>query len=283
MVNLFILTGASGAGKTTATHVLEEMGYFIVENVPLRVIPSLLDTLEDDESKYQKSCIVVPLEDAKEILRLSRERKNMHIYSMIVDASKAELLQRFKLTRHVHPLQCRKIGLNQCLDMDSQIIQDIRPSFDNYVDTTGLSVSDLRRIVLETLRGSEHNFITIEFSSFGYKHGVPNDAELIFDTRTLPNPFWVPTLKTLTGNDKEVVDYIFSFPQTKEYLDNTIRYLDYMLDAVNKEQRNFFVVSIGCSGGQHRSVAIANYLSDYYKHKYNVITIHRDVERYRNR
>jgi RNase adapter protein RapZ len=283
MVNLFILTGASGAGKTTVTHVLEEMGYFIVENVPLQVAPILLDTFETDEMKYEKSCIVVSLEDAEKILKLSRERKNMHIFSMIVDATKSELMLRFKLTRHVHPLQCRKLGLNQCLDMDSKIIQEIRPIFDDYIDTTGLSVSDLRKLVLEILRGSEHNFITIEFSSFGYKHGVPNDAEIMFDTRTLPNPFWVPSLKTLTGNDKEVYDYVFSFPQTQEFVDNTIKYLDYILDAVSKEQRSFFVVAIGCSGGQHRSVVIANYLSDYYKNKYNVITIHRDVERFRNR
>ncbi len=280
-MKLILVTGVSGAGKSTVVQAFEEMDYRIVENVPLSIIPELLNAFVADPKQYEKTVLVIPLGEAKKALPIIRKKNNISSFFLVLDASKAEILTRYKLTRHIHPLQAKGLSLEDAIEKDRKNVDLIRPQADLFIDTTGLSTTELRRRIFVNFNGLEKGLLTITIVSFGYKHGLPDDAEIVFDTRILDNPYWVSELQHLTGKDKPVQDYVLKSKYAKELINGMENYLDKYLSIVKEGGRNFFTIGIGCSGGQHRSVTIAEILAKYFEKKYSVVLIHRDAERFK--
>lgn len=279
-IELVILTGVSGAGKTTALRAFEEMDYYIVDNVPSSVIPKLFEAFEKDEVRFRKTLLSMHINEVSKAVILARENKKFNVTFMALDASKAELITRFRLTRHLHPVQAHGLSLIEGIDIDRKIMDALKDEVDIYIDTTSKTVPELRKYIFKNIEGMEKKELTVNFISFGFKHGIPSDVEIIFDTRIVPNPYWIPELKELTGIDQEVKDFVLNDKEAKLLISEIQKYLKFYLKKVQDEGRNFFVVGIGCSGGQHRSVAIAQYLQEKFAKIYRTLVIHRDLGKY---
>lgn len=276
MIELLILTGVLGAGRTVAMQAFEEGGYSVTDNIPIEVIDRYFDAIEENPTKYQKVALSVFLNDAEKAYKSAKAHKAFNVTFVGVTCSAASLNERFRLTRKIHPKQVFGYSLEECIEKDIEDIRRIRDLFDVFIDSTKLTKNEYRSLLFETCIGNKHKF-TVNFYSFGYKISVPQDIETVFDVRLLPNPFWVPELKKLTGLDQEVKDYVLNAPETKEYLKHVIEYLDFYLEELKKNDRNHASIGIACSGGQHRSVVIANYLRDYYSNKYQTTVSHKDL------
>jgi len=281
MIDLIVLTGVSGAGKSTAVRAFEEMDYYIVENVPLSVIPKLLKAFEEDATKYHRTVVVISVDEALKAAELARQNPSFKVVFLALDASEPELLMRFRLTRHIHPAQAHGLSLADSIARDRTIMKEIHKDVDIYIDTTGKTATELRKFIFTNIQGMESGNLTINFVSFGFKHGIPYDVEMVFDTRIIPNPYWISELKDLTGEDEVVKKFVLENKEAQELIKNIEKYLDYYLRKVKEEERNFFVVGIGCSGGQHRSVVIAEYLAQRYESKYRTLCLHRDIGKYK--
>ena len=273
MVNLVIVSGVHGAGKTTALSAFEENGYVIVDNIPQGLLNDFYH--EVIKSKFKKVALAIPLESYKEAYELARKYPEIHSIFLGLFCSENELLERYKLSRRIHPLTLDGTPLNEAIAKEIKQMLSMKEMFTHFVDTSKVTAAEFYGYLKANLFTDKENALTVNFISFGYKKSVPQDVELVFDARMLPNPYWVPELKELTGLDKPVIDYIFSFKETKEYLDHVIEYLDYYLDVLQKSGKKSATIGIACSGGQHRSVAISEYLKKHYSKKYNTYVTHR--------
>lgn len=278
MVELIIFTGVSGGGKTLGMQCFEESGYQVTDNIPVAVADEYFNVIEKEPDKYKKVALTVSLFNAKETFELALKHKSFETKFVGITCSEAVLNERFRLTRKLHPRQVEGLSLDQCIKEDLAEIRKLRDYFGFFIDTTKLSKNEFRNVIFDTCLENRHKF-TVSFYSFGYKISVPQDIETVFDVRLLPNPYWVPELKNKNGFDKEVIDYVLSAPETKEYLKNIIKYLDFYLEELKKNDRNHASIGIACSGGQHRSVVIANYLCEYYSKKYVTNVSHKDLPR----
>ena len=278
MVELIIFTGVSGGGKTLAMQCFEESGYQVTDNIPVAIADEYFNIIEKEPNKYKKVALTVSLFNAKETFELALKHKSLETKFVGITCSEAVLNERFRLTRKLHPRQVEGLSLDQCIKEDLTEIRKLRDYFGFFIDTTKLSKNEFRNVIFDTCLENRHKF-TVSFYSFGYKISVPQDIETVFDVRLLPNPYWVPELKNKNGFDKEVIDYVLSAPETKEYLKNIIKYLDFYLEELKKNDRNHASIGIACSGGQHRSVVIANYLCEYYSKKYVTNVSHKDLPR----
>lgn len=278
MVELIIFTGVSGGGKTLGMQCFEESGYQVTDNIPVAVADEYFNIIEKEPNKYKKVALTVSLFNAKETFELALKHKSFETKFVGITCSEAVLNERFRLTRKLHPRQVEGLSLDQCIKEDLAEIRKLRDYFGFFIDTTKLSKNEFRNVIFDTCLENRHKF-TVSFYSFGYKISVPQDIETVFDVRLLPNPYWVPELKNKNGFDKEVIDYVLSAPETKEYLKNIIKYLDFYLEELKKNDRNHASIGIACSGGQHRSVVIANYLCEYYSKKYVTNVSHKDLPR----
>ncbi|MCQ2801513.1 MAG: hypothetical protein MJ222_02505 [Bacilli bacterium] len=278
MVELIIFTGVTGGGKTLAMQCFEESGYQVTDNIPVAVADEYFNIIEKEPNKYKKVALTVSLFNAKETFELALKHKSFETKFVGITCSEAVLNERFRLTRKLHPRQVEGLSLDQCIKEDLAEIRKLRDYFGFFIDTTKLSKNEFRNVIFDTCLENRHKF-TVSFYSFGYKISVPQDIETVFDVRLLPNPYWVPELKNKNGFDKEVIDYVLSAPETKEYLKNIIKYLDFYLEELKKNDRNHASIGIACSGGQHRSVVIANYLCEYYSKKYVTNVSHKDLPR----
>ena len=276
MTDLVIVTGVYGAGKTTAIQAFEEAGYFITDNIPVGVVESYFNEIEKDPKKYRKVALSVNLEYAKETYDLAQKHKDFSIIFIGVTCDKATLIERYRLSRKLHPKQPLGLPLEEAITSDLDYARELRDMFDVYIDSAGLTKKEFRDRIYEGIIGLEKKFI-VAFSSFGYKVAVPQDIETVFDVRLLPNPYWIPSLKAQTGLDQEVKDFVLKAPQTKEYLRHVIEYLDFYLEELKKNDRNHASIGIACSGGQHRSVVIAEYLAKHYSDKYHTSVTHKNL------
>lgn len=276
MVELIIFTGVSGGGKSLAMQCFEESGYYVTDNIPVAVAEDYFNIIENNPKKYAKVALTVTLANAKETFELALKHKNFETKFVGITCSAPVLNERFRLTRKLHPRQVEGLSLDQCIKDDLALVRSLRDYFSIFVDTTKLNKNEFRNVIFDTCLENKHKF-TVSFYSFGYKVSVPQDIETVFDVRLLPNPYWVPELRNLTGFDQEVKDYVLKAPETKEYLKNIIKYLDFYLEELKKNDRNHASIGIACSGGQHRSVVIANYLCKYYSKKYVTNVSHKDL------
>jgi UPF0042 nucleotide-binding protein len=279
-IRLVIVAGVSGAGKTTFASVCEEYGYYVIEDLPVSMVPSLFKLFKEKSERFAKDAIFVNIAVVSEVIALAKQEADFDVVSVGLDCAYSDLLNRFRLTRHIHPLQPKGYTLDEALKDDEEKMKQARQYFDIVIDTTGLSPKDFHKLAAYYIAGENAGKMNVVFSSFGYKYGLPRDAEVVLDARALANPFWVPELKNLTGLDKPVQDYIDKDPKTAPFIAKICALLDDYFVASAEEGRNFLFVDVGCSGGQHRSVYVAQKLYEHYKDSYNCTVSHRELSRY---
>ncbi|MDQ3740242.1 MAG: RNase adapter RapZ [Actinomycetota bacterium] len=282
--DLVVITGFSGAGKSTAMNVFEDAGYFCVDNLPPEMIRGLVDLFRHPGSKVELACVVCDVrggeffEGLVEILR-ELEEAGVPDRVLFLDADDAALLTRYKETRRRHPL-ANDGSVAAGILAERAILAPLRERADLVVDTTALSAAALRRRIVKDMLPLERERLTVSFTSFGFKHGPMRDADLIFDVRFLPNPHYIDELRPLTGHDERVVEYVARDGKLGELYERLHALLDFLLPQYLLEGKAHLTIAIGCTGGRHRSVAIAEHLAARYKGRDGIAVdvVHRDVE-----
>ena len=279
-----IVTGMSGGGKSTALRMLEDVGFYCVDNLPVPLIEKFVELIAMPNSEVGKVALGLdvradqPFEDAQKVLEKLKE--NGYSFEILfMEASDQVLLKRYKETRRMHPLSPDG-RVEDGILKERKILQDIRSKADYVIDTSKLLTRELKEEIDRIfVKNEEYNSLMITILSFGFKHGIPADADLVFDVRFLPNPFYIDELKYKTGNDKEVQDYVMSFPEAETFIDELCDMLAFLIPNYVKEGKDQLVIGIGCTGGKHRSVTLANRLYSRLKNKgnYGLKSAHRDV------
>jgi UPF0042 nucleotide-binding protein len=261
-----ILTGLSGSGKTQAIRALEDLGYFCVDNLPTEMIPSMAELATREDAGTGKVAIVVDVREGEFLARFPRTYRKLKTQRLVdptlifLEASDAALVRRFSETRRPHPLAPDR-SVSEGIAEERQKLDKIRSMADLILDTSNLTVHELRDNFMGMSRaGRAKADMVVNLVSFGYKHGVPVDADLVFDLRCLPNPYFVDALRELTGRDRAVVRYMRGHPATQEFLDQLVSFLRFALPHYLKEGKAYLTVAVGCTGGRHRSVMMAEAL-----------------------
>lgn len=277
MKNIVVITGTAGSGLSSAEYVFEELGYFVIKNIPsISIVEVVKNILQD--GKFNNICLVTHAISARETFKLLKDRTDANYRFVVLNCEKEELLKRYALTRRVHPRSVsQKISATDAIEQDIQDILAVSQYANLYIDTTSLTVKQLRAKLYKFISNVEENKITsVNFISFGIKNGVPQGIDAFFDVRLIPNPYWVEELKELTGEDQKVIDYMTSFPITEKVIQNIITYITNFLKMMEGSGRANYTIGIACSGGQHRSTYVANYLNDYFSKEYRTHVVHRD-------
>ena len=286
-MRLVIVTGISGAGKVTALKIFEDNGYYCVDNLPIDLIESFADILFGQTNEKNKVAIGVDIRSGKNLEKMSEVLKNMKAKEqnyeiLFLDCNNNTLIKRFKETRRSHPMGDRDSVENE-INEERAKLEFLREQADYIIDTSNLLVKELRGEIEKIFvlnRDYRNLFVTI--MSFGFKHGVPADCDLVFDVRFLPNPYYIEELKYKTGNDKEVQDYVLNSPVSHEFLDKLVDMIKFLIPNYIEEGKNQLVIGIGCTGGHHRSVTIANELYNQLNSSdasYGIRLSHRDIDR----
>ena len=279
-----IVTGMSGSGKRTAMKMLEDVGFYCVDNLPVALIEKFVELIAMPNSEVNKVALGIDVrvdQSFNGVCRiLEKLKENGYIFEILfLEASDAVLLKRYKETRRLHPLSPEG-RVEEGIHKERETLREIRQKADYIIDTSNLLTRELKEEIDSIfIHNKEYNSLIVSILSFGFKNGIPADADLVFDVRFLPNPFYIDELKHKTGNDKEVQDYVMEFPEASEYLKKLVDMLDFLIPNYVKEGKHQLVVGIGCTGGKHRSVTLANEL--YAKMKdhgtYGTKLYHRDV------
>ncbi|WP_026971517.1 RNase adapter RapZ [Aliagarivorans marinus] len=279
-MELIIVSGRSGSGKSVALRVLEDLGYYCVDNVPVELWGDLIKTLCKNYKKVGISVDVrnLPDDPAPIGLLLSQAGKGAKLTSIFLDAQDDVLVRRYSETRRLHPLSLSDYSLSEAIEAETELLAPISRNADLRIDTSSLSIHDLSNLLRARVTGEERQQLIIVFESFGFKNGVPNDADYMFDARFLPNPHWVKELKPLTGLDKPVRDYLQQQPVVEEFIDHIHRFIETWLPHLEANNRAYLTVAIGCTGGQHRSVYVAEQLGARFKEQRKVQRRHRSLE-----
>jgi len=286
-MRIFLISGISGSGKSVALNVLEDAGFFCVDNLPPGLLPALIDTLVQD--KIQNVAIAIDARSANSLSGLvssiEQLKSSGHRLDLIFLTAKTEsLITRFSETRRSHPLSHRLLpGQNpndprtliECIEIERKMLSDMEEIAD-VIDTSGLKTNQLRSWIKELIQ-IEHNTMTILFESFAFKVGVPLNADFVFDVRTLPNPFYDINLRTLTGQDLPVQMFLEDQPEVLDMFNDISRYLEKWLPSFKNDNRSYLTVSIGCTGGQHRSVYMVEQLARYFGQNEQVVIRHREL------
>ncbi|MFZ0661614.1 MAG: RNase adapter RapZ [Acidobacteriaceae bacterium] len=280
---LVILTGLSGSGKLSALKAFEDMGLYAVDNLPIELLPSFAE-LVLQSVEITRAVLVVDAREGRGLERfpaiLKELRRKLSVKLVYLEASNAALLRRFSETRRPHPLGQGEM-VSKAIQAEQRLFGPVRKMADVRIDTTSFNVHELRAYIQnEFRRDSTGKSLLISSTSFGYKHGVPLEADLVFDVRFLPNPHFVPEFRKLTGLDKKVIAYLNQFPQTNEFLDRVTDLLLFLLPYYIREGKSYLTVAFGCTGGQHRSVMIAEEIRRRLAAKnFQAKTAHRDIPR----
>lgn len=277
-IEIVIVTGMSGAGKTTAMAAFENMAYRCIDNYPIELLGAFSEYLKDNTT-YQRIAMAVSLDDALKAIRFLSNVDWLNVSVIFLDCDDNIILKRYKETRRSHPILIsnKASTLLEAIEYERKLARPISKEANVVIDTTQLKGNKFQQILENQFNHQSIDSFRISFVSFGYKHGIPKDADLLFDVRFLPNPFYIDELRNLTGNDKEVYDYVIDKPETQKFINKMTDLLDYLLDEYDKEGKTHVVIGIGCTGGQHRSVSLTNYFADYYSEKYHVHRLHRDA------
>lgn len=280
---LVIVTGMSGAGKTVAMQSFEDLGYFCVDNMPPKLLPKLWE-LVTEAGKIHKVALVVDLrarnfyDEINEILPELQAHHEINTRILFLDASDEELVARYKETRRAHPLSRESRPLDG-IRRERKLLAGIKTQAQMVVDTSKLSPRQLREEIFHMFETNSDYPFHIDVMSFGFKYGLPIDADIVMDVRFLPNPYYVPELRNKTGLDKPVYDYVMDSDKTEEFFTNFKALLKTVIPGYIKEGKTSVVIAIGCTGGQHRSVALAQRIGNCLKEKYQVSISHRDINR----
>ena len=268
-MQFLIITGLSGAGKTRAADVLEDMDYYCVDNMPAPLMPKLAEFCMGLGGRYEKLALVTDIRDAGGVDAIfdaldRLEALGLDYKILFVEADLQTLIRRYKETRRPHPLQGEAGSLEAAVGMESERLRRLRARADYIIDTSNSTLGQLQKQILSLLAepGTDRP-LQIHVLSFGFKHGIPMESDLVFDVRFLPNPYYVPELRDKTGMDDAVSDYVFSRPEAREFLNRIVGLLDFLIPQYAEEGKYSLTVSVGCTGGRHRSVAVARALAFY--------------------
>lgn len=281
--DLVVLTGLSGSGKASALKAFEDLGFYAVDNMPVALMQPFAELVAHSRD-IRRAALVVDVREGQSLEQfpaiLGQIRRTLPTTVVYLEAADAALLARFSETRRPHPLG-RADRVTRAIQEERRLLEPIRQVADIVIDTTKFNVHELRAYIQSKfVRESDGKSLIISSVSFGYKKGVPLDADLVFDVRFLPNPHFVPEFRNLTGKDTKVEGYLISFPQTREFLDRVTDLLLFLLPHYIHEGKSYLTLSFGCTGGQHRSVMIAEEIARRLdRHGYRVKTVHRDMPR----
>lgn len=277
---IILVSGMSGAGKTTAMGVLEDMGYHCMDQFPVKLLPNLLEMIaEEKNNRFDNLALSTNLMDFNEF-KNTLGVLDIDLQILILESSNQELLKRYKFTRRTHPMLLSNIAttLEDGIQIERDRLSGLKEQNCLVIDTSFLNATELKQRLNKVFAINNRAAFSISFISFGYKNGLPMDADLVFDVRFLPNPYWIESLRLKTGNDTEVYDYVISDKETKRFISKVKPFLDYAFKQYIKEGKNHFTVAIGCTGGMHRSVSIVNWMFEEYGKKYHCFKEHRDLE-----
>ncbi|SHE73109.1 RNase adapter RapZ [Alkalibacter saccharofermentans] len=280
-----IITGLSGAGKSHTIRAFEDWGYFCVDNLPPKLIPTFAELCSRSDNNIEKVALGVDsrggvfFDDFANVIADMHDRK-FKFEVLFLEASDNVLITRYKESRRKHPLATDS-RISVALKLEREKLTKIREKADHIIDTSNLSVKDLKAELSKIyLSDMEASGLLVNVLSFGFKYGIPLDADLVFDVRFLPNPFYDEELRGKTGNDKEVQDYVLKYRQSKEFIDKLMDMLEFLLPYYTEEGKSQLVIAIGCTGGQHRSVTIANIIHDkLQENRHWAVIDHRDVKK----
>ncbi|UFT98500.1 RNase adapter RapZ [Radiobacillus kanasensis] len=283
-IKLVIITGMSGAGKTVAVQSFEDLGFYCVDNLPPALLPKFLDLMKDATNGIQKVALVMDLRGREffdslfEALDTLGKEDWLEEHIVFLDAKDQKLVSRYKETRRSHPLAPDGLPL-EGIKQERRILDELRGRAQRIIDTTNLKPRELRDRIVELYSEDEQEIFSVHTVSFGFKYGLPIDADLVFDVRFLPNPHYVEHMRPLTGLNSEVSSYVFKWSDTQKFLEKVTDLLQFMLPQYKREGKSQLVIAIGCTGGQHRSVAIAEYLAKQFSTNYVTHVSHRDIEK----
>jgi UPF0042 nucleotide-binding protein len=278
-----IITGLSGSGKTVVSHFLEDLGYYCVDNLPAKLIPSFVDLWMREEVEIEKVALVVDIREPGFLTKFpvvwKEIRKKISARLIFLDASDETLVKRFSESRRPHPLR-RKGSVMEGVRLERKRLAEIKKMADEVIDTTDINITQLKDLLRRRFLRKKIQKMQIAVVSFGYKYGLPLESDLIFDTRFLPNPFYVDTLRDKSGRSARVRDFILRSDETKSFLKNLYQFMDYLIPKFISEGKSYLTIAIGCTGGKHRAVVIADKIGEYIrKKKYDIRIYHRDIFR----
>jgi RNase adapter protein RapZ len=283
-LEIIVVTGMSGAGKTAALKALEDLGYYAIDNLPTSLLTNIVDLEPARGNKLERVAVGMDARggtDFADLFSALDGLESVPYTIMFLDASNEELLKRFSETRRLHPLDSEGLRVTEAIAQERLLLRPLRERADVVIDTSNINIHELRDILkgavpdLEDLRTTRLTFI-----SFGYKYGHPLDADIVFDVRFLPNPYWVDGLREIDGKDPRVIEFVMGQDETREFIKAFIQMLDLILPSYRRERRPYLTIAIGCTGGRHRSVVIAEELSKHFQEVgFHTGVIHRDLNK----
>ena len=281
-----IISGMSGAGKSRAVATLEDLGYYCVDNLPISLIPRFAEICLAATERYERVALVTDVRAGGDFQQLfdsldSIKSMGCDYRILFLNTDTPTLIRRYKETRRKHPLMEKGMSMTAAIEKEREMLSGLRDRADFVVDTTGLSAAGLRERLLTLFSGTESGEVfEVIVQSFGFKYGIPPESDLVFDVRFLPNPYYIAELKPKSGLTPEVRDFIFSYQQTQDYLQKLEDLLAYTLPLYFEEGKTGLVIAVGCTGGRHRSVAVAKEIGDFVmKRGYPTVVNHRDIAR----
>ncbi len=283
-MKLMIVSGRSGSGKTTCLHLLEDLGYYCVDNIPASLLDALAMRLSAASLKLEKVAVSIDArnisEDLKQFPEIYGRLEASAISGQIIflDADDNILLKRFSETRRKHPLSSEHVGLLEAIHHERELLAPISALADLTINTNDLSIHQLRDIIKNRIAENDHLGLALQFQSFGFKHGIPVDADIVYDARCLPNPHWIEELRHHTGLDQPVIDYLEAQPEVNEMFIDIRTFLERWLPRFQAHNRSYITVAIGCTGGQHRSVFLCEKLKQHFAASgYNAQVRHKEL------
>jgi UPF0042 nucleotide-binding protein len=276
-----IITGLSGSGKTVVGRFLEDLGYYCIDNLPTKLIPRFVDLWTRKEVEIERVALVVDIREVgfvkefPEVLQSIREK--VRPYLVFLEASDEVLFKRFSESRRPHPLASTK-SVREGISLERKRLAKIKNLADDVIDTSFTNLAELKEILTRHFLGKKGLSLQIVVVSFGYKYGIPLDSDLVFDTRFLPNPHYIDAMRDKTGKSKKVKEYVLQAKETQAFLIRLLRFVDYMMPKFENEGKSYLTIAMGCTGGKHRSVVLADRLKEHLKDQnYRVRTYHRDM------
>ncbi|GLQ50185.1 RNase adapter RapZ [Dyella flava] len=282
-IHLVVLTGMSGGGKTVALRALEDLEFYCVDNLPSALLPELVEAATRGDSHRRRIAVGVDVRNRDEDFQhmpkvLSALAASVHVHLIFLDCSDAVLIKRYSETRRRHPLAARGLSLADAIAEERRLLRPLMAIAERVIDSSDLNVHQLRRLIA-TGYAQTASGLTLMFQSFAFRRGLPLDSDFVFDARCLPNPHWEPTLRPLSGKDGPVRDFLERQPTVGEYFADTARWLDAWLPRFEADDRSYVTISIGCTGGRHRSVYLVEKLAAHYRiSRESVLTFHRELE-----
>ena len=279
-MRIIVVSGLSGSGKSVALHMLEDLGFYCIDNMPAALLkPFISHTVRSAEPTYDRTAVGLDARNTTaEIATIpglldELKRSGIHCEVLFLVASEEELLRRFAETRRKHPMSGENLGLREAIDLERRLLEPIAYAADLTIDTSRMGVHELRQVVHQRVEQRAVGRLSITFESFGFKHGIPGDADFVFDARSLPNPYWELALRTLTGRDPEVVRFLEAHASVGRLIDDIERFMLARVPEYLGMSRGYLTVAVGCTGGQHRSVYIVDRLAGRFAARYSHVTV----------